>query len=130
MFGEWSYNLVLTVIIFSPLLGVAWLALPPYRQDKSVRTAALLSSLFTLGLACYAYCWNAIVRRVVVASATGMPVSTTHTLVGAVLGVGMARGIAAINVGVVRGIFLSWVITVPAGALLAVVYFKALGLIL
>jgi PiT family inorganic phosphate transporter len=67
---------------------------------------------------------------IVVASATGMPVSTTHTLVGAVLGVGMARGIAAINVGVVRGIFLSWIITVPAGALLAVVYFKALGLIL
>jgi PiT family inorganic phosphate transporter len=67
---------------------------------------------------------------IVVASATGMPVSTTHTLVGAVLGVGMARGIAAINVGVVRGIFLSWIITVPAGALLAVVFFKALGLIL
>ena len=65
-----------------------------------------------------------------VASATGMPVSTTHTLVGAVLGVGMARGIAAINVGVVRGIFLSWIVTVPAGALLAVVFFHLLGFVL
>lgn len=60
---------------------------------------------------------------IVVASATGMPVSTTHTLVGAVLGVGMARGIGAIDLRVVGNIFLSWVITIPAGALLAIVFF-------
>ena len=63
---------------------------------------------------------------IVVASGTGMPISTTHTLVGAVLGVGFARGIAAIDLGVVRGIFLSWVITVPAGAVLAVFFYYAL----
>lgn len=67
---------------------------------------------------------------IVVASGTGMPISTTHTLVGAVLGVGFARGIAAIDLGVVRGIFLSWVITVPAGAVLAVVYYVILRAIL
>lgn len=60
---------------------------------------------------------------IVVASATGMPVSTTHTLVGAVLGVGMARGIGAIDLRVVGNIFLSWIITIPAGAALAIVFF-------
>lgn len=60
---------------------------------------------------------------IVVASSTGMPISTTHTLVGAVLGVGMAKGLSAINLTVVRGIFASWVITIPAGAILSIVFF-------
>ncbi len=60
---------------------------------------------------------------VVIASATGLPISTTHTLVGAVLGVGFARGIAALNLSVVGRIFLSWIITLPAGAGLAVLFF-------
>jgi PiT family inorganic phosphate transporter len=60
---------------------------------------------------------------IVVASGTGMPISTTHTLIGAVLGVGMAKGISAINLGVVGRIFLSWVITIPAGAILSVIFF-------
>jgi PiT family inorganic phosphate transporter len=72
----------------------------------------------------------AAASTIVVASGTGMPISTTHTLVGAVLGVGFARGIAAIDLGVVRGIFLSWVITVPAGAVLAVVFYAILKFIL
>jgi len=63
---------------------------------------------------------------VVMASGTGLPISTTHTLVGGVLGVGMARGIAAINLGVVRTIFLSWIVTLPAGAILAIVFFFGL----
>lgn len=60
---------------------------------------------------------------VVIASGTGLPISTTQTLVGAVLGVGLARGIAALNLGVVRNIFISWVITLPVGAGLAIVFF-------
>lgn len=60
---------------------------------------------------------------VVIASATGLPISTTHTLVGAVLGVGMARGIAALNLRVISSIFMSWIITLPAGAGLAIVFF-------
>ncbi|MDR7120255.1 anion permease [Rheinheimera soli] len=60
---------------------------------------------------------------VVIASGTGLPISTTQTLVGAVLGVGLARGIAALNLGVVRNIFISWVVTLPVGAALAIVFF-------
>ena len=60
---------------------------------------------------------------VVFASATGLPISTTHTLVGAVLGVGLARGIGALNLRVVSTIFMSWLITLPAGAGLAVLFF-------
>jgi len=60
---------------------------------------------------------------IVFASGTGMPVSTTHVLVGAVLGVGIARGISAINLAVVGRIFLSWVITIPAGAFLSIIFF-------
>ena len=60
---------------------------------------------------------------VVIASASGLPISTTHTLVGAVLGVGLARGIAALNLRVISTIFASWLITLPAGAGLAIVFF-------
>ena len=60
---------------------------------------------------------------VVLASGIGLPISTTHTLVGAVLGVGLARGIAAINMRVIGTIFMSWLITLPAGAGLAIVFF-------
>lgn len=63
---------------------------------------------------------------VVIASGTGLPISTTQTLVGAVLGVGMARGIAAINLGVVRNIVVSWVITLPVGAGLSIIFFWGL----
>lgn len=63
---------------------------------------------------------------VVIASGAGLPISTTQTLVGAVLGVGLARGIAALNLGVVRNIFISWIITLPVGAGLAIVFFYIL----
>jgi PiT family inorganic phosphate transporter len=63
---------------------------------------------------------------VVIASGVGLPISTTHTLVGAVLGVGLARGIGALNIGVIGGIFASWVITLPAGAGLSILYFYIL----
>lgn len=68
----------------------------------------------------------ATASTVVLASGTGLPISTTQTLVGAVLGVGFARGIAALNLGVVRNIIASWIVTLPAGALLAVVFFHAM----
>jgi PiT family inorganic phosphate transporter len=53
---------------------------------------------------------------ILIASRLGMPISTTHTLVGAVIGVGMARGIEALNLGLMRDIVSSWLITLPAGA--------------
>ena len=60
---------------------------------------------------------------VVIASGTGLPISTTQTLVGGVLGVGLAHGIAAINLTVVRNIVISWVVTLPIGAGLAIIFY-------
>ena len=68
----------------------------------------------------------AAASTVVLASGTGLPISTTQTLVGAVLGVGMARGIAALNLGVVRNIVISWVVTLPAGAIMSIAFFYIL----
>ena len=65
----------------------------------------------------------AAATTIVIASGTGIPISTTHTLVGAVLGVGMARGIEAIDLRVVARILVSWVVTIPAGAILAILFF-------
>ena len=66
----------------------------------------------------------AAATTIVVASGTGIPISTTHTLVGAVLGVGLARGIDPIDLRVVAKIMISWVVTIPAGAFLAIVFFS------
>jgi len=63
---------------------------------------------------------------VVFASTWGLPISTTHTLVGAVLGVGLARGIGALNLNVVGKIFMSWIVTLPAGAGFAIIFFFSL----
>ena len=60
---------------------------------------------------------------VVLASGLGLPVSTTHIAVGAVMGVGIARGIGAIDLKVIGGIVLSWFVTVPAGAILAAIFY-------
>jgi PiT family inorganic phosphate transporter len=65
----------------------------------------------------------ATASTVVGASAIGLPISTTHTLVGAVLGVGLARGIGALNLGVIGKIFMSWLVTLPIGAAQAIVFF-------
>lgn len=65
----------------------------------------------------------AAVTTVVLSSAYSLPVSTTHTLVGGVLGVGMARGISALNLRVVGTIFASWMVTLPAGAILSILFF-------
>jgi PiT family inorganic phosphate transporter len=63
---------------------------------------------------------------VVVSTSTGIPVSATQTLVGAVLGVGLARGIGALNLIVIRNIFMSWILTLPAASLLTILSYKAL----
>ena len=61
---------------------------------------------------------------VVIASQLDMPVSTTHTLVGAVIGIGLVEGASTINFNSVRTIVLSWVITLPAGALLSIAFLE------
>lgn len=65
----------------------------------------------------------AAATTVVVASGTGLPISTTQTLVGAVVGVGLARGIAALDLGTFKKIAISWVVTLPTGAVLSIVFF-------
>jgi PiT family inorganic phosphate transporter len=65
----------------------------------------------------------AATTTVLVCSRLALPISTTHTLVGAILGVGLARGLGAVNKRVTRNIFGSWLITVPAAAGICVVLF-------
>lgn len=68
----------------------------------------------------------AAATTVVIASRTGLPVSTTHILVGSVLGVGLARGIGALDLRVVFNIIVSWMVTLPAGAIMAMLFFFTL----
>jgi len=60
---------------------------------------------------------------VLVFSKLGMPISTTFVIVGAVMGVGLARGFAALDLSVIRKIFTSWVITIPISAVLSAILY-------
>ena len=68
----------------------------------------------------------AAAATVVIASGASLHISTTHTLVGGVLGVGLAHGVAALNLRVIGTIFTSWVVTLPAGAALSITFFYLL----
>ena len=97
---------------------VAGLAIYGYRVMRTIGThitELTPSSGFAAELAA--------ATTVVLASAYSLPVSTTHTLVGGVLGVGLAKGLHALNLRVVGTIFLSWLVTLPAGAILAIIFF-------
>ncbi|MBP6918491.1 MAG: inorganic phosphate transporter [Legionellaceae bacterium] len=68
----------------------------------------------------------AAASAVVIATSCGIPVSATQTLVGSVLGVGLARGIGALNLIVIRNIFTSWILTLPAASLLTIISYSFL----
>jgi len=68
----------------------------------------------------------ATATTVLVCSKMGLPISTSHTLVGSVIGVGVARGMAALNLRVILAIVNSWLITIPATAIVTIVIYLAL----
>lgn len=72
----------------------------------------------------------AAASTVVLATFFGLPVSTTQTLVGGVLGVGMARGLRALDLSVLRGVFAGWLLTLPGSALFTAAFFFLLRAIL
>jgi len=63
---------------------------------------------------------------VLICSKMGLPISTTHTLVGSIIGVGLARGLPTLNVSIIKTIFISWIATLPFTAILAMIFYKVL----
>jgi PiT family inorganic phosphate transporter len=121
--GEVTQKAALPIWIL--LLGgvgiVAGLATLGYRVMRTIGTK-ITQLTPTRG-----YCATlAAATTVVLASKTGLPVATTHIAVGAVMGVGMTRGLGALDLRVIRDIVISWVITIPAGGILAMFFFFTL----
>jgi PiT family inorganic phosphate transporter len=63
------------------------------------------------------------------ATGLGVPVSTTHTITGAIVGVGAARKVSAVRWNVASGIVVAWVVTLPAAALVAAIFYALAGLL-
>ena len=124
--GNASHNgMMLNGIMLLGCLGVV-LGLFMYGR-KVIET---VGSSITILTPSRAFAATLAAASVVVAStSTGIPVSATQTLVGAVFGVGLARGIDALNLDVIRNIFMSWVITIPVAAGLATLIFYLLRII-
>ena len=114
-------DLPLWVLVLGGVGIVTGLSTIGYRVMRTIGTQ-ITSLTPTRG-----YCATlAAATTVVLASKTGLPVSTTHIAVGAVMGVGMTSGLAAIDLRVIRDIVASWLITIPAGAGMAMVFFFTL----
>jgi PiT family inorganic phosphate transporter len=116
-----SASLPLWILVLGGVGIVTGLATMGYRVMKTI------GSGITQLTPSRGYCATlAAAATVVLASRTGLPVSTTHIAVGAVIGVGLARGVGAIDLRVIGNIVVSWVITLPIGAALAAIFFFTL----
>jgi PiT family inorganic phosphate transporter len=116
-----SASLPLWILVLGGIGIVTGLATMGYRVMKTI------GSGITQLTPSRGYCATlAAAATVVLASRTGLPVSTTHIAVGAVIGVGLARGVGAIDLRVIGNIVVSWLITLPIGAALAAVFFFTL----
>jgi PiT family inorganic phosphate transporter len=60
----------------------------------------------------------------------GIPVSTTHTITGAIIGAGARKGVSAVKWGVTRNIFWSWILTIPVSALIGAFFYYFLGVVI
>ncbi len=67
---------------------------------------------------------------ILLASKMGLPISTTHTLVGSVIGIGLAGGISSLNIKTLKDIVASWVITIPGGAILSILWYQIFQLVI
>jgi PiT family inorganic phosphate transporter len=112
------FNTIILIGCFGVILGLLMYGRKVIATVGSSITTLTPSRAFAATLAA--------ASTVVVSTSTGIPVSATQTLVGAVFGVGLARGIDALNLNVIRNIFLSWIITIPAAASLAILFFFVL----
>ena len=116
-----SADLPLWILVLGGVGIVTGLATMGYRVMKTI------GSGITQLTPSRGYCATlAAAATVVLASRTGLPVSTTHIAVGAVIGVGLARGVGAIDLRVIGNIVVSWVVTLPVGAALAAIFFFTL----
>ena len=118
-------NLILNIITLFGCIGVL-LGLFMYGR-KVIETVG--SAITTLTPSRAFAATLAASSTVVISTSTGIPVSATQTLVGAVFGVGLARGIDALNLNVIRNIFMSWIVTIPVAAGLATLFFYILRII-
>lgn len=128
-----------------PVAAIAHIANKTYAYNTTIPLWLLLlgATGIVIGLATYGYKVIATIGQgiteltpsrsfavslatasiVLLASNTGLPISTTHTLVGGILGIGLAHGIHALNLNVIKTIFASWIMTVPIGAVLSIFFF-------
>jgi len=115
MHDGWLYNSMMLFGCLGVIIGLSLYGRKVIETVGSAITVLTPSRAFVATLSA--------ASTVIVSTSIGIPVSATQTLVGAVFGVGLARGIDALNLGVIRNIFMSWVITIPVAAGLATGYF-------
>lgn len=118
MHDGWMFSAIMLFGCFGVILGLFMYGRKVIETVGTAITTLTPSRAFAATLAA--------AGTVIVSTSTGIPVSATQTLVGAVFGVGLARGIDALNLNVIRNIIMSWIITIPAAAGLATLFFYIL----